>query len=299
MSTRKEESEKKASPYFDVKSLLNQVISNIDELFLNKKDVTGIPTGFIEIDKMLAGLQPSNLIVIASRPVMGKTSFVLNIVANATIGSQINVGIFSLEMPREQLVTRLISSEGKIDSQALRTGKLNNDEYSKISKVACVLSETKIYIDDSSGISIELLCERSREMKTDKNIQLIVVDYFQLIDSKNELHDMDYISKKLKSLAKELKIPIIVLSQLSSESEDRPNKTPFISDLPGSGSLADAADVVLFVFREEVYKENDPLLRGLAEIIIAKQRNGPIGRVPLTFQKEFTLFTNYEGPGYG
>ena len=162
MSTRKEESEKKASPYFDVKSLLNQVIKNIDELFLNKKDVTGIPTGFIEIDKMLAGLQSSNLIVVASRPAMGKTTFVLNLIANAAIGSQINVGIFSLGMPREQLVTRLISSEGKIDSQALRTGKLNEEEYSRISTVACVLSEANIYIDDSNEISIELLCERSR-----------------------------------------------------------------------------------------------------------------------------------------
>ncbi|MBF0400940.1 MAG: replicative DNA helicase [Magnetococcales bacterium] len=289
--------------YAALKTVLMPVLHTIDMLMKHKGAVTGVATGFADLDKMLAGLQKSDLLILAGRPSMGKTSFAMNIAANAAVDHQVPVAIFSLEMSKEQLVARMLSSAARIDAQKLRTGYLDDKDYGQLISMANHLAQAPLYIDDTPAITIAALRARARRMKREKKIQLILIDYLQLMQgelkTENRVQEISQISRGLKALAKELNIPIIALSQLSRKLEERPNKRPILSDLRESGAIEQDADVVMFVFREEVYKENDPALAGLAEIIVAKQRNGPTGKVKLTFLRQYTRFENHADSRYG
>lgn len=293
----------RSGQYASLKSVLMPVLHTIDTLMKHKGAITGVATGFTDLDKMLAGLQKSDLLILAGRPSMGKTSFAMNIATNAAVDHHVPVAVFSLEMSKEQLVSRMLSSAARIDAQKLRTGYLDDKDYGQLISMANHLSQAPLYIDDTPAITIAALRARARRMKREKKIQLILIDYLQLMQgelkTENRVQEISQISRGLKSLAKELNIPIIALSQLSRKLEERPNKRPLLSDLRESGAIEQDADVVLFVFREEVYKDNDPALVGLAEIIVAKQRNGPTGKVKLTFLKQFTRFENYADARYG
>ncbi len=292
----------RGSNYFDMHSILMPVMAQIEELKARGEAVTGVPTGFTDLDKMMAGMQGSDLIIIAGRPAMGKTSFVMNIAANAAMEHGAPVAVFSLEMSKEQLVTRLLSSTARIDANKLRTGFIQTDDFGRLIQVADALSKTPIYVDDTPALSILSLRSKARRLKREKNIQVLIVDYLQLMrgegDIENRVQEISQISRGLKAVAKELNIPVLALSQLSRKLEERPDKRPILSDLRESGAIEQDADLVLFVFREEVYKENDPALTGLAEILIRKQRNGPTGTVKLTFQKQFTRFDNHAPASY-
>ena len=288
----------RSSSYFTIKSILMPVLHSIEQLMRNKNALTGVPTGYPDLDALLAGLQKSDLLILAGRPAMGKTSFAMNIAVNAAVDHQAPVAVFSLEMSKEQLVSRMLSSAARVDAQKLRTGWLDGNSYAHLIHVADTLFEkAPLFIDDTPAISISALRAKARRLKREKDVQLIIIDYLQLMQgdgkTENRVQEISQISRGLKSLAKELNIPIIALSQLSRKLEERPNKRPQLSDLRESGAIEQDADVVMFVFREEVYKENDPELKGVAEIIIAKQRNGPIGKVTLTFLKEYTRFESY------
>lgn len=291
----------RTSSYFNIKSILLPVLHNIEKLMRHKGTVTGVPSGFVDLDKMLAGLQPSDLLILAGRPSMGKTSFAMNIATNAAFDHKEPVAVFSLEMSKEQLVARMLSSTARVDAQKLRTGWLNDDDYGQLTHVANSLVDAPIFVDDTPAISISALRARARRMKREKGIKLIVVDYLQLMQGENKaenrVQEISQISRGLKSLAKELNLPVIALSQLSRKLEERPNKRPILSDLRESGAIEQDADVVMFVYREEVYKEDDQALKGLAEIIVAKQRNGPTGKVKLTFLHQFTRFENHADAG--
>ena len=294
--------DQRRSSYSDMKSILMPVLHNIEALMKRKDAITGVPSGFIDLDKKLAGLQKSDLLILAGRPAMGKTSFAMNIAANAALDHQVPVAVFSLEMSKEQLVTRLLSSTANIDAQQLRTGWLKDGDYGRMVDKADTLSKAPIYVDDTPAISISALRAKARRLKREKKIQLILVDYLQLMQGEdkveNRVQEISQISRGLKSLAKELDLPVIALSQLSRKLEERPNKRPILSDLRESGAIEQDADVVMFVFREEVYKENDTSLEGLAEIIIAKHRNGPTGTIKLSFLKQFTRFENHAHQSY-
>lgn len=287
----------RSSSYSDIKSVLLPVLRNIGELMQHKGAITGLPTGFTDLDTKLAGLQKSDLLILAGRPAMGKTSFAMNIAANVAMDHQAPVAVFSLEMSKEQLVSRLLASSARIDAQKLRTGWLKEKDYEQLVTMAHNLTKIPLFIDDTPAISINALRAKARRMKREKEIQLIIIDYLQLMQgdgkAENRVQEISQVSRGLKALAKELNIPVIALSQLSRKLEERPNKRPQLSDLRESGAIEQDADVVLFVFREEVYKENDPNLAGLAELIVAKQRNGPIGTAKLTFLKEYTRFENH------
>ncbi|MEO5340467.1 MAG: replicative DNA helicase [Magnetococcus sp. MYC-9] len=293
----------RSGSYFTLKSVLMPVLHSIDQQMRHKGTVTGVPTGFADLDKMLSGLQKSDLLILAGRPSMGKTSFAMNIAANSAVDHQVPVAIFSLEMSKEQLVSRMLSSAARIDAQKLRTGWLDDKDYGQLISMANHLSQAPLFIDDTPAISISSLRARARRMRREQKIQLILIDYLQLMQgdarTENRVQEISQISRGLKALAKELNVPIIALSQLSRKLEERPNKRPILSDLRESGAIEQDADVVMFVFREEVYKDNDPSLQGLAEIIVAKQRNGPTGKVKLTFLKQYTRFENYADPRYG
>ena len=292
----------RSSTYFDMKSILMPVLRGIEELMNHKGALTGTSTGYPDLDKMLAGLQKSDLLILAGRPSMGKTAFALNIAVNAAVDHQAPVAIFSLEMSKEQLVARMLSSMARIDAQKMRTGWLDEKDYSRLIYVADTLSKAVLLVDDTPAIPLASLRAKARRMKREKDIQVIIVDYLQLMQgdgkTENRVQEISQISRGLKSLAKELQIPIIALSQLSRKLEERPNKRPQLSDLRESGAIEQDADVVMFVFREEVYKENDPALQGLAELIVAKQRSGPTGNVKLTFLKQFTRFESYANTRY-
>ncbi|WP_130471440.1 replicative DNA helicase [Candidatus Magnetaquicoccus inordinatus] len=293
----------RSANYYPLKAVLMPVLHSIEQQMKHKGTVTGVPTGFVDLDRMLSGLQNSDLLILAGRPSMGKTSFAMNIAANAAVDHQVPVAVFSLEMSKEQLVSRMLSSAARIDAQKLRTGWLDERDYGQLISMATRLSDAPLYIDDTPAISISALRARARRMRREQKIQLILIDYLQLMQgelkTENRVQEISQISRGLKALAKELHIPVIALSQLSRKLEDRPNKRPILSDLRESGAIEQDADVVLFVFREEVYKENDPALTGLAEIIVAKQRNGPTGKVKLTFQKQFTRFDNHADSRFG
>ena len=288
--------------YHDMKSILMPVIAQIEALKARGESITGVSTGFTDLDEKMAGMQRSDLIIIAGRPAMGKTSFVMNIAANAAMDHGAPVAVFSLEMSKEQLVTRLLSSTARLDAQKLRTGFIRDEDFGRMIGIADTLSKAPIYVDDTPALSILNLRSKARRLKREKNIQVLIVDYLQLMrgegESENRVQEISQISRGLKAIAKELNIPVLALSQLSRKLEERPNKRPILSDLRESGAIEQDADLVLFVFREEVYKENDPALHGLAEIIIAKQRNGPTGTVKLTFQKQYTRFDNHAPSGY-
>ncbi|MFT5727863.1 MAG: replicative DNA helicase [Desulforhopalus sp.] len=279
-----------------IKSIVPAAFATVELLYKRKGLTTGVPTGYNQIDKMTAGLQPSDLIIVAARPSMGKTSFAMNIAQHAALVEKIGVAVFSLEMSKEQLVMRLLSSAGRIDSQRIRTGNLHNEDWPKLTRAVGMLSEAPIFIDDTPAISVLEMRAKVRRLAAQHDIGLIVVDYLQLMrgrSTENRTQEISEISRSLKGLAKEHKVPVIALSQLNRSLESRPDKRPMMSDLRESGAIEQDADVIAFIYRDEVYnKAEDNPERGSAEIIIGKQRNGPTGMAKLTFIKEFTMFEN-------
>jgi len=291
-------SENKTSPgFFRISNIVQDAIDVIEERQLNKALVTGVETGFSKFDEMTAGLQKSDFIIIAGRPSMGKTALGMNIARNAAVNNNIPVAIFSLEMSKEQLAMRLLCSEARIDSSKIRSGFLSKEDFSKITDAAGVLSEAPIYIDDSPRTSAMEIRTKARRLKMEKDLGMVVIDYVQLMKTRSDIERRDLeisdISRSLKILAKELDIPVVALSQLNRKLEERQDKRPVLSDLRESGALEQDADVVTFIYRDEVYNksEDNPNI-GKAEILIRKQRNGPIGVVPLTFLSSCTRFEN-------
>lgn len=286
-----------------VKSLLARAVERIDQLFHAQSTVTGLATGYDDFDDLTAGLQQSDLVIIAGRPSMGKTTFAVNIVENIVIKEKKPALIFSLEMPGEQLATRLISSLGQIEQHRLRTGKLVEEDWPRFSSAVSILTDTPLFIDDTPGMSPgEMRTRARRAVREHGQLGVIVVDYLQLMtvpgSKENRTTEISEISRSLKLLAKELKVPVIALSQLNRELEHRPNKRPIMSDLRESGAIEQDADLVIFIYRDEVYNKDTPD-KNVAEVIIAKQRNGPTGTVRLTFRGQYCRFENYAGESYG
>ncbi len=287
------------SGFVPLADLVRSSFSTIEALQSQKGLVTGVPTGFTELDEMTSGLQPSDLVIVAARPSMGKTSFVLNIAQY--VGSRpekMTVGFFSLEMSKEQLFMRLLTSEARIDAHKFRGGYLSDRDWGRLSEALGVLSDARIFIDDTASIGVLEMRAKARRLKAEHGLHLIVVDYVQLMQGRgrfeNRQLEIASISRSLKALAKELHVPVIALSQLSRAPDTRADHRPLLSDLRESGSLEQDADVVLFIYRPAVYKDKDEEDDGIAEIIIGKQRNGPIGTVQLAFINEFTRFENVE-----
>ena len=284
-----------------LKNILPQAVDRIDVLHQSEGEITGISTGFTEFDKLTAGLQPGELIVIAGRPSMGKTSLAINIAENAAIGSKVPTAIFSMEMPSQQLAFRMISSLGRVDQAHLRTGRFPDEDWSRINTAVQLMSDAPIFIDDSAGLSPTEIRARSRRLHREHGLGLIVIDYLQLMQvpgtRENRATEISEISRSLKALAKELELPIIALSQLNRSVEQRPDKRPIMSDLRESGAIEQDADLILFIYREEVYNPDTPR-KGIADISIAKQRNGPIGDFPLTFVGRYTKFENWMPESY-
>ena len=291
--------------YFPVKDILKDTFKSIEALYERKELITGVPTGYHDLDKMTAGLQPSGLIVVAGRPSMGKTAFALNLIEYAATHAEKPVPsvIFSLEMSKEQLVQRMLCSLAKVDAGRLRTGHLGESDWPKLTMAAGQLTETQIFIDDTPAISVLELRSKARRLKAEHGLGLIVVDYLQLMRGSNpesRQQEISEISRSLKALAKELQLPVVALSQLNRSLESRTDKRPMMADLRESGAIAQDADVIMFVYRESVYCEDCKSRERTcekghdkdAEIIIGKQRNGPIGTVHLTFRGEFTRFEN-------
>ena len=291
--------------YFSTREILKDTFKAIEKLYDRKELVTGVPTGFTDLDLMTAGFQPSDLIIVAARPSMGKTAFALNLVESASVhaGKPASALVFSLEMSKEQLVQRLLCSVSKVDASRLRTGHLGESDWPKLTNGAGLLSEAQIFIDDTPGISILEVRAKARRLKAEKDLGIIVVDYLQLMtgrNSENRQQEISEISRSLKALAKELHVPVIALSQLNRSLENRTDKRPIMADLRESGAIEQDADVIMFVYRESVYCEACKKRDGScdkghekdAEIIVGKQRNGPIGTVHLTFRGEFTRFEN-------
>ncbi len=290
------------SGFKPLKSILPDAVDRIDVLHQSEGDITGIPTGYNEFDKLTAGLQPGDLIVIAGRPSMGKTTLAVNIAENAAIGSQVPTAIFSMEMPSQQLAFRMISSLGRVDQTHLRTGRFPDEDWSRINTAVQLMSEAPIFIDDTPGLSPTEIRARARRLQREHGLGLIVVDYLQLMavpgSKENRATEISEISRSLKALAKELSVPIIALSQLNRSVEQRTDKRPVMSDLRESGAIEQDADLILFIYREEVYNQDTPR-KGIADIAIAKQRNGPIGDFPLTFVGRYTKFENWVPDTYG
>jgi replicative DNA helicase len=278
-------------------------MERIEQLQGSHGTVTGVASGFVDLDRLTAGFQRSDLVIIAARPSMGKTSFVLNCVQHAAIEHQIGVGVFSLEMSKEALVQRLLCSEGLVDAQRLRRGALRDDDYPKLARAAGLLGTAPIWIDDSAALTPLAMRSKARRLKAEHDIGMIVVDYLQLMtgpsDIENRQQEISYISRSLKALAKELGVPVVALSQLSRAPEQRggEHRRPQLSDLRESGAIEQDADVVCFIYRQEFYDgtvdKDGNSIEGLAELIVGKQRNGPTGMVKLYFKKEFTRFDNY------
>ena len=281
-----------------IRTYIGQSVERLAELSENSEDITGIPTGFIDVDKRTAGLHGSELILIAARPGMGKTSFALNIAQNAAIQSGITVAIFNLEMPGIQLVNRMLSSEAMVNSDALKKGNIKDEEWERIGEAVDVLSRADIYIDDTSALTISEICARCRKLKLEKNLGMVVIDYIQLISSKgsdgNRQQEVAEISRSLKILSKDLNIPVIALSQLNRSVEKREVKEPALSDLRESGSIEQDADMVMFLYREGYYNEaaEEP---NKTKCIFAKHRNGETGYDFLTWLGEYTKFSNWSG----
>ena len=291
-------SEKKSrQSFFPISKIILSNIETLEEKQGNRSLVTGVPTGFSQIDNLTSGLQNADLIILAARPSMGKTALALNIARNAAVDANVPVAIFSLEMSKEQLSLRMLCSEARIDSSRLRGGFFSMEDWHRLTDAAGILSEAPIYIDDSPSLSAMEIRAKARRLKMDKNIGLIVIDYLQLMQGRAsaERRDLEIseISRGLKSLAKELELPVMALSQLNRMLEQRTDKRPRLSDLRESGALEQDADVVAFIYRDEVYnKEEDNPNRGIAEILLSKQRNGPTGDVLLTFLNSYTRFEN-------
>jgi replicative DNA helicase len=271
----------------------------IEELTRRQELITGVPTGFPDLDEMTAGLQSGDLVVVAARPSMGKTSFALNVASHAALTRGRIVGIFSLEMSHQQLFFRLLCSEGQVDAHRLRTGRVDGEQWQRIIKVFGTLSAAPVYIDDTPGIGVMEVRAKARRLKRERGLDLLIVDYMQLMRGRERYEsrqqEISDISRSLKELAKELQVPVMALSQLSRAPEQRGgDRRPQLSDLRESGAIEQDADVVMFLFREEVYKRDDPELRGKAELIVGKQRNGPTGTIRLNFIRDFTRFVTPE-----
>ncbi|WP_335342257.1 replicative DNA helicase [Sedimenticola hydrogenitrophicus] len=289
--------------FVGIKTLLTQAVDKIETLFSQDQPITGLSTGFADLDKMTSGLQPADLVIVAGRPSMGKTTFAMNVAENVALLSGKPVAVFSMEMPGESLAMRMMSSLGRINQTRVRTGKLEDDEWPRLTSAVSMLAETKFYIDDTPALSpLEVRARARRLMREHGELGLIMLDYLQLMQvpgmSDNRTNEISTISRSLKALAKELNVPVIALSQLNRSLEQRTNKRPIMSDLRESGAIEQDADLVVFIYRDEVYHEDSPD-KGIAEIIIGKQRNGPIGSVRLTFLGEYTKFENYAHDVYG
>ena len=283
--------------YVPIRQVVLNALDKIEKASKSKGTVTGIPTGFIDLDYKLSGLQPSDLILVAARPSMGKTAFVLNIAQYVAFKKDRATVIFSLEMSKEQLVNRLFSLESQVDAQALRTGNMKDSDWEKLIEGAGIIGKSKLIIDDTPGISVSELRSKCRKYKLEHGLDLIIIDYLQLMTgsvgkrSESRQQEISEISRSLKGLARELNVPVIALSQLSRAVESRPDKRPMLSDLRESGAIEQDADVVMFIYRDEYY-DKDSEYKKQAEIIIAKQRNGPVGTVHLAWLGEYTKFAN-------
>lgn len=286
-----------STEYVPIEQVVLNAVKKIEEAAKNSGSVTGIATGFLDLDTKTAGMQPSDLVLIAARPSMGKTAFVLNIAQHVAIKSQKSVAIFSLEMSKEQLIHRMFSLESHVDAQVLRTGKLQDDEWDNLMHGAENLAQSKLIIDDTPSISISEMRSKCRKYKIDQGLDMIIIDYLQLMSgsvggrSNSRQEEISEISRSLKALARELQVPVLALSQLSRAVEQRPDKRPMLSDLRESGAIEQDADVAMFIYRDDYYnKETEK--KNIAEIIIAKQRNGPIGTIDLMWLPQLTKFAN-------
>ncbi len=290
------------SGFKPLRDILPETVDRIDVLHQSDGDITGISTGYHEFDKMTAGLQGGDLIIVAGRPSMGKTTLAVNMAENAAIGSKVPTAIFSMEMPSQQLAFRMISSLGRVDQTHLRTGNFPDEDWSRINTAVQLMSEAPVFIDDTPGLSPTEIRARSRRLQREHGLGLIVVDYLQLMqvpgNTENRATEISEISRGLKAVAKELNVPVIALSQLNRSVEQRTDKRPVMSDLRESGAIEQDADLIIFIYRDEVYNQDTPR-KGIADITIAKQRNGPIGDFPLTFVGRYTKFENFVPDTYG
>ena len=288
------EQQKKGSGPQDIKTVLKKAVDRIDELYKNKNSLTGLTTGFEELDKMTSGLQPSDMVVVAGRPSMGKTTFAMNLCENVALKSHKPVLVFSMEMPADAIVMRMLSSLGRINQTSIRSGRLDQDDWPRITSAIQMLSEQKFFIDDTPALSPLELRTRARRVARECGGQLgmIMIDYLQLMQvsgADSRVNEISEISRSLKGLAKELNCPVVALSQLNRSLEQRPNKRPVMSDLRESGAIEQDADVIMFLYRDEVYNQ-DTTEKGIGEVIIGKQRNGPIGTVRVAFRGEYLRF---------
>lgn len=285
-----------------INNLLTKAVQRVEEMYQSGEALTGISSGFSNFDEKTSGLQKSDLIIVAGRPSMGKTSFAMNLAENAAMGTDNSVAVFSMEMPGEQLAIRMMSSLGRIDSHNLRTGKLDDQDWPRLISSVNMLSKSKLFIDDSPALTPTEVRARTRRLKREHGLDLVIIDYLQLMqvggNTENRATEISEISRSLKALAKELNVPIIALSQLNRSVEQRPDKRPVMSDLRESGGIEQDADVILFIYRDEVYNP-ESADKGTAEIIIRKQRNGPIGMVRLAFLGQYTRFENLAYEDFG
>ncbi len=289
---------KNAKGYTPIKDILVESFAELERLYNQKKPITGVPTGFADLDYKTAGLHNSDLILVAARPAMGKSAFVLNIAANAAVKENIPVAIFNLEMSKEQLVNRMLCSEAMVDSNKVRTGKIEEEDWVKLATALGPLSEAPIYIDDTPGISIMEIRAKCRKLKMEKNIGMVIIDYLQLVQGSGKRYasreqEISEISRSLKILAKELDVPVIALSQLSRAAEQRQDHRPMLSDLRESGAIEQDADIVMFIYRDDYYNENSEK-KNIAEITLAKHRSGSTGTIELLWLGNYTKFVNIE-----
>jgi replicative DNA helicase len=292
-------SRSKSSQHFQpLSAIIPETFKKVEKLAERKELITGVPTGYDDLDRITSGFQPSDLIIVAGRPSMGKTALAMNISQNAAIFNKVPVAVFSLEMSKEQLGMRMLCSVSRVDSQDLRTGFIKDPDWPKLARATGILSEAPIFIDDTPALSVLEMRAKSRRLKSEYNIGLVVVDYLQLMrgrtNAERREQEISEISRSLKAMAKELDLPVVALSQLNRSLESRPNKRPQLSDLRESGAIEQDADLICFLYRDEIYnKSDDNPRRGIAEVIVGKQRNGPTGTVDLTFIDKFTTFENY------
>jgi replicative DNA helicase len=284
--------------FVPMSSIVPRAFDRITKLFDKQEHITGVATGYEELDRMTAGLQPAEMIILAARPSMGKTALAMNIVQHAALIGKVPVAVFSLEMSMESLALRMLCSVGRIDSQRMRTGKLHDNDWPKLTRATGMLADAPIYIDDTAGLTVLEMRAKARRLKSEHELGLIVVDYLQLMQGKshseNRTQEISDISRSLKAMAKELNVPVLALSQLNRSLENRTDKRPQLADLRESGAIEQDADVIMFIYRDEVYnKAEDNPNRGLAEVIIGKQRNGPTGMIKMTFLGEYTTFENF------
>lgn len=285
--------------YTPIKDILVDTFTQLEELYNRKQHITGVPTGFIDLDYKTAGLHNSDLILIAARPAMGKSAFALNLATNAALKANVPVVIFSLEMSKEQMVQRILCSEAMVDNNKVRTGKIDDDDWMKLAGALGPLSEAGIYIDDTPGISIMEIRAKCRKLKLEKKIGLVVIDYLQLVQGSNKRsgsreQEISEISRSLKILAKEIEVPVIALSQLSRAPEQRPEHRPMLSDLRESGAIEQDADIVMFLYRDDYYNKEESEKKNIAEVIIAKHRGGSTGTVELYWLGNYTKFVNLD-----